>query len=391
MNSDSGGRNEVEVSVVMPCLNEEETIGTCIGKAAASLRRTNLSWEIVVVDNGSTDRSVEIATSLGARVVREPVKGYGTAYLRGFEEARGKFIVMGDSDDSYDWTDVERFIRPLQDGHEMVMGSRFKGKIMPGAMPWLHYYVGNPVLSWILRLFFGARISDAHCGMRSFTREACRKMCLRTTGMEFASEMVVHACKAGLDIVEIPITLYPDGRSRKPHLRTFRDGYRHLRFMLMCSPTYLFLVPGTILLGLGFIPLLALMGGIVWIGGHGYGTHFSLAGIVLVTVGFQVINLGLYAKTYSYQEHFEEDARFVNYFYRYFSLERGLSLGLIVFLVGFTIDAYVLYVGILTDFGTTVTELNKAAVATALMIIGVQIFFSSFFLSMLDMKRRGSL
>lgn len=382
---------EVMVSAVMPCLNEGETIGACVRKAVDALGRLGLPWEVIVVDNGSTDRSAEIAASLGARVVREPVKGYGSAYLRGLDEARGRYIVIADSDDSYDWSDIERFIRPLREGRDMVMGSRFKGAIEPGAMPWLHRYFGNPVLSGILRLFFGGRVSDAHCGMRSLTKDAYRRMKLRTVGMEFASEMIVKACKAKLDIAEIPITLHRDGRSGRPHLRTFRDGYRHLRFMLMCSPTYLFFIPGGILMVLGFIPLVALLGGVVWIGGHGYGTHFSLAGIVLVTVGFQIITLGLYAKVYSYEAQFEDDVRFVDRFYRHFSLERGLALGALVFLAGFAIDAYVLYVGIAARFRITVPELNKAALATAFMIIGVQIFFSSFLLSMLDMKRRGRL
>jgi len=203
MDRESGMQEDIEVSIVMPCLNEQETIGTCIGKASDSIKRLALDGEIIVVDNGSTDGSAEIAASLGARVIHEPVKGYGSAYIRGFEEARGRYIIMGDSDDSYDWSDIERFIRPLQKGKDMVMGSRFKGEIVPGAMPWLHRYFGNPVLSWILRWFFGTRISDAHCGMRSFTKEAYKKMRLKTTGMEFASEMVVKACKAKLNIEEI--------------------------------------------------------------------------------------------------------------------------------------------------------------------------------------------
>lgn len=391
MNNAARKRDEVVVSAVMPCLNEEETIGRCVGKAVSALTRLNLPWEVIVVDNGSTDRSAAIAADRGARVVREPVKGYGSAYLRGFDEARGRYIVMADSDDSYDWSEIERFITPLQAGRDMVMGSRFKGAIEPGAMPWLHRYFGNPVLSGILRIFFGGRVSDAHCGMRSFTREAYRRLHLKTVGMEFASEMIVKACKAKLDIAEIPITLHRDGRSGKPHLRTFSDGYRHLRFMLMCSPTYLFFIPGAILMILGFIPLIALMRGVVWIGGHGCGTHFSLAGTVLATLGFQIILLGLYAKTYSHEAHFEDDARFVTRFYRYFSLERGLLLGALVFLIGFGLDAYVFHAALKARFSIAIAELNKAVLAATFMIMGVQIFFSSFFLSMLDMKRRGQL
>ncbi|MDD5556385.1 MAG: glycosyltransferase family 2 protein [bacterium] len=381
----------MEVSAVMPCRNEEETVGTCVRKAAEAIRRLGLRGEVVVVDNGSTDRSAGVAAAAGARVVREPVRGYGSAYLRGLDEARGRYIVMADSDDSYDWSDIGRFIEPLRRGRDMVMGSRFKGTIMPGAMPWLHRHVGNPILSWILRLFFGGRVSDAHCGMRALTRDAFRRLGLKTVGMEFASEMVVKACKAKLDIEEIPITLHPDGRSGRPHLRTFRDGYRHLRFMLMCSPTYLFFIPGAILMLLGFVPLIVLLRGVVWIGGHGYGTHFSLAGMVFVTLGFQIIILGLYAKTYSHEAQFEDDARFINRFYKHFSLERGLLLGALVFLAGLGIDAYVLYVAVQARFSITIAELNKAVLAATFMIMGVQIFFSSFFLSILDMKRRGQL
>ena len=368
----------------------DELLAT-LEKAVRALTRLNLPWEVIVVDNGSTDRSAEIAAARGARVVREPVKGYGSAYLRGLDEARGRHIVMADSDDSYDWSEVGRFVTPLQQGFDMVMGSRFKGSIEPGAMPWLHRYLGNPVLSWMLRLFFGGRVSDAHCGMRSLTKEAYRRLRLKTVGMEFASEMIVKACKAKMRIAEIPITLHRDGRSGRPHLRTFSDGYRHLRFMLMYSPTYLFFVPGAVFMALGFIPLLGLTGGLVWIGGHGYGTHFSLAGTVLAILGFQIILLGLYAKTYSYEAQFEDDARFITRFYRRFSLERGLLLGSVVFLVGFGIDAYVFHTAVKVRFSITVVELNRAALAAALMIIGIQTFFSSFFLSMLDMKRRGQL
>jgi glycosyltransferase involved in cell wall biosynthesis len=233
-----------EVSVVMPCLNEAETLPICIRKARAALERTGIAGEIVVADNGSTDGSIEIAKSLGARVVHVARRGYGAAYLGGLEEARGRYIVIGDSDDSYDFGDLERFVTPLREGYDAVIGTRLRGTILPGAMPPLHRYLGNPVLTGILNLFFHVGVSDAHCGMRSFTREAFRRLELRTTGMEFASEMIVKMAKARMRIAEVPIVYHPDGRTRSPHLRSFRDGWRHLRFMLLYSPKWLFLIPG---------------------------------------------------------------------------------------------------------------------------------------------------
>jgi len=376
-----------EVSVIMPCLNEEETVGKCIKKTFDSFKRLNIDGEVIVCDNGSTDKSVQVAKSLGARVVHEAKKGYGSAYMKGFEEARGKYIIMGDSDDSYDFSDIERFITPLREGKDIVMGSRFKGKIMPGAMPWHHRYIGNPLLSWFLNKLFKTGISDAHCGMRSFTREAYQKMRLCTTGMEFASEMVINAAKAGLDMVEIPITFYPDGRSGKPHIRSFRDGWRHLRFMLMYSPTHLFLIPGTSLMLIGLVLSIVLLRGTIFIGGRGYSFHLSILGSLLTLLGFQIINLGLYAKAYSFMQYFQRADKFIEKFYRYFKLEWGLVLGFFLFMVGFLMDFFVLYSWIKGGFGDLL-EVSKASFATTLMVMGVQTIFSSFFLSMLDIKKK---
>jgi len=376
-----------EVSVVMPCLNEEETVGKCIKKTFDSFKRLNIEGELIVCDNGSRDRSVQIAKSLGARVVYQEKKGYGSAYMKGFEEARGKYIIMGDSDDSYDFSDMERFIAPLREGKDMVMGSRFKGKIIPGAMPWHHRYIGNPLLSWFLNRFFKTGISDAHCGMRSLTREAYRKMRLCTTGMEFASEMVINAAKAGLDMVEIPITFYPDGRSGRPHIRSFRDGWRHLRFMLMYSPTHLFLIPGAGLMLIGLVLSIVLLRGPIFIGGRGYSFHLSILGSLLTLLGFQIINLGLYAKAYSFKQYFERDDKFIEKFYRYFRLEWGLVVGFSLFMVGLLMDFFILYSWIKGGFGALL-QVSKASFATTLMVMGVQIIFSSFFLSMLDVKKK---
>ena len=259
---------EIEVSVVMPCLNEEETIGACIEKAQNTLNELGIQGEIVIADNGSTDTSVEIAERLGARVVHQPLQGYGAAYLAGIAAAAGQYIIMGDSDDTYDFTDLERFITPLRNGYDFVIGNRLKGKILRGAMPPLHRYIGNPVLTGILNLLFRSGISDAHCGMRSFTQEAYQQMELRTTGMEFASEMIIKAIKADLKIEEIPITYYP--REGESKLNSFRDGWRHLRFMLMLSPTYLFLIPGILLFLLGLVGTFALLPGPLQIDSHTY-------------------------------------------------------------------------------------------------------------------------
>ena len=377
-----------EVSVVMPCLNEEETLGICLEKARDTIQRLGLHAEIVVADNGSTDRSVEIAERYGARVVRESRKGYGSAYLAGFAAARGRFIVMADSDDSYDWTEIDRFLVPLREGADFVIGTRLRGKIDPGAMPWLHRYVGNPVLTGTLNLLFRAGISDAHCGMRGFRRDALERMRLRTTGMEFASEMVIKAAKAGLRIVEIPITLHKDKRSRKPHLRTWRDGWRHLRFMLLLSPTWLYMVPGLMLLGLGLIPLVILYPGPIHIGDVELDVHTMILGSLFTILGVQILTTGLFARVYSFEHVFDQSDPLLRGLAHHFNLERGLLLGLIVFLVGFVIDAGVLITWIKQGLGP-LAELRPAILGSTLLAVGVQIITASFFLSMLSVQVAG--
>jgi len=369
----------------MPCLNEEETLGICIEKAKATLEALGIDGEVVVADNGSTDRSVEIAESLGARVVHQPLKGYGNAYLAGFAAAEGRYFIMGDSDDSYDWTDIGRFVEPLRAGADMVMGTRLKGKIEPGAMPFLHRYLGNPVLTGILNLLFRTGISDAHCGMRSFTREAYARMHLRTSGMEFASEMVINASKAKLEIAEIPITLRKDARTKAPHLRTWRDGWRHLRFMLLYSPTGLFLVPGLILLGLGVALQAILYPGPLHIAGREIDVHTMILGSLLSILGVQVITTGLFAKVYSYERHFDRRDPLLRTLARRFNLERGLVLGLVLFLVGFAVDLGVALTWVHSGFGP-LHALRQAIVGSTLMAVGGQVIFSSFFLSMLSVQ-----
>jgi glycosyltransferase involved in cell wall biosynthesis len=374
-----------EISLVMPCLNEEETLGICLGKARDTIQKLGLDAEMVVADNGSTDRSVEIAESYGARVVHQSLKGYGNAYQAGFAAAQGKYLVMGDSDDSYDWTDVGRFIEPLRRGNDMVMGTRIKGTIEPGAMPFLHRYLGTPVLTAVLNLLFRTGVSDVNCGMRSFTREAYDRMHLRASGMEFASEMMIKAGKARLKVAEIPITLHPDKRTRKPHLRTWRDGWRHLRFMLMYSPAGLFLVPGLILLALGLVLLTVLYPGPVHVAGREIDVHSMLLGSLLTILGVQVITTGLFAKVYSYERHFDAQDPLLRGLARHFNLERGLILGLILLFAGFALDLAVAVQWIRSGFGP-LNAMRQAIVGSTLLVAGAQILFSSFFLSMLSVQ-----
>jgi len=377
-------QQDVAISVVMPCLNEEETIGVCVEKALEGIRRTGLPGEVIVADNGSEDRSIEIAESLGARVVHQRKRGYGNAYLAGFAAARGRYIVMGDSDDTYDFREIGALIKPLQDdGAEYVMGSRFAGTILPGAMPWLHQYIGNPVLTKILNVMFGLKASDCHTGFRAFSKEAYERMRLRTTGMEFASEMVINAAKAKLKVAEVPITYYPRGGESK--LRSFRDGWRHLRFMLMYSPDHLFLIPGGLLFVVGLVGMAALLPGPIHIGTKLISFHFMFVAALLLLLGFQILLTGFYAKAYAYTHRFAPDDRMIQLFYRYFSLEKWILVGLGVFAVGLGFDVYVLVTWINHGF-KHLFEVRPAIVALTLMVIGGQLVFSSFLLSILNIN-----
>jgi len=375
----------MEVSVVMPCLNEEKTIGICIKKAFATFRDEGIDGEVIVVDNGSTDNSAQIARDSGAKVVYQPIRGYGSAYLHGLEEAKGKYIIMADADNTYDLQEIGKFLIPLRQGYEFCLGSRFRGKILPGAMPWLHRYIGNPLLTWILNLFFHAKISDVHCGMRAISKEALKKMNLKTLGMEFASEMVIKGLELKLKIKEIPITYHQ--REGESKLASFQDGWRHLRFMLLYSPTYLFLIPGMIMFFIGLVFLLVLLPGPIRIGNLYFDIHYMVLGSLLVIMGFQIINLGLYAKSYSLTAHFEENDRFIKWFLRHFNLERGLIIGAVVTLVGLGINVYILIRWILGNFGP-LSEVRTGLVALTFIVIGIQIIFSSFFLSILGIKKR---
>lgn len=375
---------EIQVSVVMPCLNEADTIGQCVEKAMQALQDLHVCGEVIVADNGSTDGSPEIAMSKGARVVYQPIRGYGSAYLKGITEARGKYIVIGDSDNTYDFQELGRFLEPLRQGYDLVMGSRFKGHILPGAMPWSHRYIGNPMLTRILNLLFHAGVSDAHCGIRAFRRSAYDRMRLQTTGMEFASEIVIRAAQTRMRITEVPVTYSPRvGRSK---LRSIPDGWRHLRFMLLYSPTYVLLLPGLLMWVLGMLIVTVLLPGPLPIGGHAYDVHFMVLGASLALLGFHVFSLGIYVRTYAVTEHFDEQDAFLTWFWRHFSLEKGLLVGGISFLLGLAIDTYILFLWIARDFGP-LYEFRTALAAMVLLVLGAQIIFSSFFLSMMGIRK----
>src|SRR3984893_5908366 len=286
----------VEISIVMPCLNEAETLATCIQKAQQAIQRDGLSAEIIVADNGSTDGSQAIANELGARVVFVKKKGYGSALIGGIDAAQGEFVIMGDADDSYDFTAIAPLIAKLREGCDLVVGNRFLGGVEPGAMPWSHRWIGNPVLTLISRVFFHTPVGDAHCGLRGFRKDAYEQMRLRATGMEFASEMVIKASLKRMRIAEVPVTLHPDGRSRPPHLRTWRDGWRHLRFMLLFSPRWLFLYPGLVLFALGILLSLVLLPGAVYVGSLRLDIHTLLVAGFLPVLGYKLLLSALFTK-----------------------------------------------------------------------------------------------
>ena len=377
------GVRNIAVSAVIPCLNEEQTLAICIQKAFKAFRELGVAGEVIVADNGSTDRSVEIATSLGARVVHERRKGYGAALLRGIHESRGEIILMADADDSYDWSAIAPFVRKVREGYDLVMGNRFKGGIEPGAMPPLHRYLGNPVLSLVARVAFRSAIGDFHCGMRAFTRAAFDRMQLRTTGMEFATEMVANAAHQNLRIGEIPVVLYPDKRNRPPHLRSFRDGWRHLRFILTYAPDHVFLVPGCGMLILGLFLQCLLIRGPLVIAGLYMGIHFVSLGALLSLAGFNVINLGVLAKTLMAQRYTGLTSRTVAFVRRRFSLEVGLIMGVLMVAAGIVVDASIATTWI-TRYGVPMdSSVHLAFAATTAVVLGLNVLCSSFLLNMI--------
>jgi glycosyltransferase involved in cell wall biosynthesis len=370
------------VSVVIPCLNEEENIERCVRAAREALDAAGLSGEVIVVDNASTDRSAELAEAAGATVLFEPRRGYGSAYLAGFAAARGKYIVMADADLTYDFGEIPKFVAQLEAGAQLVMGNRMNN-IKPGAMPWTHRYIGNPLLTGVLNLFFRTGVSDAHCGMRALRSDVLDTLDLRTTGMEFASEMVIRAAKAKLAIAEVEIEYHPRGGESK--LSRFRDGWRHLRFLLIHSPTYLFIIPGFVLAGLGVLASGTVVAHISVLG-RNWDLHALIAGELLTIIGTQVLALGLCAHAYGTYFMGERDAWFDAMRAR-FRLEHGLALGGAITLAGF-VTAIVIVIRWINHGLGPLSEENSAIVASELLIVGLQIFFSSFLLSILGLRRR---
>ena len=374
---------DLDVSVVMPCLNEARTLATCIEKAHQALRDSGFTYEIVIGDNGSSDGSQEIARQHGARVVDVPQRGYGRAYQGAIAASRGRVLVMGDSDDSYDFLAIRAFIEKVDEGYDLVMGSRFKGGIEPGAMPPLHRYLGNPVLTFILNLLFHTRISDAHCGMRAFTRAAYERMALKTAGMEFASEMIIRSAQEGLRIGEIPTTLAKDGRDRKPHLRSFPDGWRHLRFMLLFSPSWLFMVPGACCAVPGALLVLLLPFLKLGLLGHALSYHFSILGSLLLILGSSLVQLSIFAKVVLVGKGLGGSPMGA-WFLRLFRLEPALLAGVTLAGAGAGMDAVVLRAWVQTGFGEMASQTTSLAIlASTLIIVGAQLLSSSFFLGIL--------
>ncbi len=384
-------RKDIELSIVMPCLNEAETLAICITKANNWIIQNNVIGEVVIGDNGSTDGSQKIATDLGARVINVPSKGYGSALMGAIEASYGKYVIMGDSDDSYDFGNLTLFVQELRNGHDLVMGNRFKGGVAKGAMPFLHRYLGNPVLSFIGRLFFGSKARDFHCGLRGFRQDIVSVLNLRTTGMEFASEMVVKATIFNLKITEVATTLSPDGRSRPPHLRTWRDGWRHLRFLLIYSPRWLFLIPGVFLMLFGFIlSVLIIQKPFEIIGNINLDTNTLLYAGAFMIVGFQAFIFGIFTRAYAVQAGFLPQNDQLIKWLDIVSLEKGLIAGLIIFFAGIfgTIHSLTLWNEVhfgRLDYPSILRIVIPSVVA---IILGLQTILSSFFISVLNVNKK---
>jgi glycosyltransferase involved in cell wall biosynthesis len=376
----------VEVSIVMPCLNEVETLGACIAEAREAIAKGGYTAEIIVADNGSADGSQLVARELGAKVVDVQRKGYGSALIGGIDAAQGRFVVMGDADASYDFAAIGPLIAKLRDGYDLVVGNRFLGGIEPGAMPWSHRWLGNPVLSSINKMFFHAPVGDTHCGLRAFTKDAYEKMRLRATGMEFASEMVIKASLKGMRITEVPVVLRPDGRSRPPHLRTWRDGWRHLRFMLLFSPRWLFLYPGLALLVVGLGLSALLIAGPLRIGGVRLDIHTMLVAGFLALLGYQLVLFAVFTKMFAIREGFHPPHPALQTLLRYVTLEVGLLAGALMALGGLV--ALVLAVTSWQSVGfgnlNPSTTMREVIPAVVLLSLGTQTIFASFFISILS-------
>ncbi|HTL30221.1 MAG TPA: glycosyltransferase family 2 protein [Tepidisphaeraceae bacterium] len=389
----SGAGGAPELSVVIPCLNEHETIGICVGKAVRAMRAAAICGEVILADNGSTDGSIQIARSAGARHVAVPAKGYGNALMGGINAARGRFVIMGDADDSYDFLEIPKFIEKLRGGSELVQGCRLPsggGTIAPGAMPTLHRWWGNPMFSWLARRWFNAPIHDVYCGLRGFTKDLYRRLDQRCTGMEFATEMIIKASLSGAAISEVPITLHVDGRkTRAPHLKTFRDGWRTLRFFLMCSPRWLFLMPGMLLILMGLIGF-ALALPAVTIGRATFDAHTLLFSSLFILCGYQAILFAVMAKTFAITEGLlPEDPKFYSLF-RFINLERGLILGAGAFVIGCALLSVAINQWRVHDWGRLdyARTMRWVIPGTLFAALGFQTVLFSFFISILGLRRK---
>jgi glycosyltransferase involved in cell wall biosynthesis len=381
--------SDKELTILMPCLNEAETIASCVGKALGFLKRSGIGGEVLVADNGSTDGSQEIARALGARVVTIEQKGYGVALIGGIEAAQGRYIIMGDADDSYDFSRLERFVEKLREGVDVVMGNRFKGGINAGAMPFLHRYLGNPVLSFLGRLLFNSKVRDFHCGLRGFNADRVRSLHLVTTGMEFASEMVVRASLAGYRIEEVPTTLAPDGRTRRSHLRTWKDGWRHLRFLLIYSPKWLFLYPGLALILVGLIGATMLLPGEVMIAPDvRLDVHTFLVAAMCVLLGLQSVTFAIIARRYATRSGLIPPSPRYGDVLEWMSLERMLLIGLVLAIFGLGGFAWSLSVWARTGFGPLDYPLVMRILIASMTAIAaaIQLVLSAFLMSILDIK-----
>ena len=378
---------KLELTILMPCLNEAKTLKTCIKKAQKSLKENNIDGEVLIADNGSTDGSQEIAKKCGARVIDVEVKGYGSALIEGTKNAYGKYIIMGDSDDSYDFSNIMPFLEKLREGFDLVMGNRFKGGIEKGAMPWSHKYIGTPILSFLGRLFYKSKIKDFNCGMRGYNRKSILKLDLKTTGMEYASEMIVQATLNKLKITEVPTTLKKDGRDRPPHLKSFRDGWRHLKFLLIYSPKHLFLLPGLLLIIFGILGMIITN---MKIENVNLGVHTMLYSGAAIVIGFQTIIFFILAKVYAINSGMHPKNDKVINTLKEITLEKGVILGILFIIIGFGLSIYAVIKWINASYGAlNPLEIMPITIPAAdLLIIGVELVFASFLLGVLNIKHK---
>lgn len=384
-------QTSVELSVLMPCLNEAASLPFCLTKAFSFLEKHNVSGEVIVADNGSSDESVAIAKKFNARLVVEPRKGYGSAIMAGISEAKGKYIIIGDADDSYDFSGLQSFLALLREGNDLVIGNRFRGGIQPKAMPFLHRYLGNPVLSFLGRIFFRTGIRDFHCGLRAISKEAYQKLDLKTTGMEFASEMIVKASLYRMKIAETPVKLYPDKRNRNSHLRTWQDGWRHLRFLLLYSPRWLFLIPGLLLLLVGITGTGLLMSGPLAIGNKRLDVHTLVYTSGAILIGFQFVSFYIFSRLYAALHGLlPRQDKFLDSFHKYYRLERGIIGGLLCILAGIYLMLKSVIYWQQTHFGNLdpVVVLRWVIPSVLLLVLGMQVIISFFYLSFITIKSR---